>query len=52
MMVTTSSVISYQLRDIYSVVGATGMLLHINGKFTMGILNSSLLLRSLLLSIL
>jgi hypothetical protein len=41
---TTSSEISYHLRDIYTpYAGATGMLLHINGKFTMEKLNSSLL---------
>ena len=40
----TSSGISYHLRDIYTpYVSAAGMLLHINGKFTMRILKSSLL---------
>ena len=39
----TSSEISYHLRDIYSIyIYAAGMLLHINGKFTMGKLKSSL----------
>ena len=39
----TSSDISYHLRDIYSIyIYAAGMLLHINGKFTMGKLKSSL----------
>jgi hypothetical protein len=41
----TSSGISYHLRDIYSIyiyIYAAGMLLHINGKFTMGKLKSSL----------
>ena len=41
---TTSSRISYILRAIYTpYAGAAGMLLHINGKFTMGKLKSSLL---------
>jgi hypothetical protein len=39
----TSSRISYKLRDIYTpYAGAAGMLLHMNGKFTMGKLKSSL----------
>jgi hypothetical protein len=43
----TSSGISYQLRYIYIYIytpyaGAAGMLLHINGKFTVGKLKSSL----------
>ena len=38
---TTSSGISNQLRDIYP--GTAGMLLHINGKFTLGKLKSCLL---------
>ena len=39
---TTSSGISYQLRDIYSIyAGAAGMLLCINGKSTMGKLKTS-----------
>jgi hypothetical protein len=39
----TSSDISYHLRDIYSIyIYAAGMLLHINGKFTMRKLKSSL----------
>jgi hypothetical protein len=48
---TTSSGISYQLRYIYIVpyAGAAGMLLHINGKFTMGKLKSSLLSKSFVL---
>jgi hypothetical protein len=38
---TTSSGISYQLRDIYTpYAGVAGMLLHINRKFTMGKLKS------------
>ena len=41
---TTSSGISYHLRDIYTPYpGTAGMVLHINGKFTMGKLKSSLL---------
>jgi hypothetical protein len=43
-MGTTSSGISYQLRDIYiytPYAGAAGMFLHINGKFTLGKLKSS-----------
>ena len=40
----TSSDISYHLRDIYLIyIYVVGMLLHINGKFTMGKLKSSLL---------
>ena len=35
MIGTTSYGISYQLRDT-TYAGATGMLLHINGKFTIG----------------
>ena len=47
MIGATSSGISYHLRDIYSIyiyiyIYAAGMLLHINGKFTMGKLKSSL----------
>ena len=39
----TSSEISHHLRDIHSIyIYAAGMLLHINGKFTMGRLKSSL----------
>jgi hypothetical protein len=38
----TSSGISNQLRYIYPYACAAGMLLHINGKFTMGKLKSSL----------
>ena len=39
-----SSGISYHLREIYTpYAGAAGMLLHINGKFTMGKLKSSFL---------
>ena len=41
---TTSAGISDQPRDIYiPYAGAAGMLLHINGKFTMGKLKSFLL---------
>jgi hypothetical protein len=37
MIGTTSSGISHQLRDIYSIyAGTAGILLHINGKFTIG----------------
>jgi hypothetical protein len=36
MIETTSSGISYKLRDYISYAGAAGILLHINGKFTMG----------------
>ena len=38
MIGTTGSVISFQLRDIGSVLyaGAVGMLLRVNGKFTKG----------------
>jgi hypothetical protein len=37
MIGTTSSGISDQLRDIYTpYAGVAGMLLHMNGKFTMG----------------
>ena len=36
MIGTTSSGISYQLKDIYFISGAAGILLHRNGKFTMG----------------
>jgi hypothetical protein len=39
---TTNSGISYQLRDIYSICRSAGMLLYINGKFTMVKLKSSL----------
>ena len=46
MIRTTCSRISDQLRDMYSA----GMLLHINGKFTMGKLKSSLLSYSLALN--
>ena len=49
MIGATSSGISYHLRDIYSIyiyiyiyIYAAGMLLHINGKFTMGKLKLSL----------
>jgi hypothetical protein len=39
---TTNSGISYQLREIYiTYADAAGMLLNINGKFTMGKLKSS-----------
>jgi hypothetical protein len=42
---TTSSGMEYRIiREIYApYAGASGMLLHINGKFTMGKLKSSLL---------
>ena len=40
---TTSAGIAYQLRNIYTPYeSAAGILLHINGKFTMGILKSFL----------
>ena len=42
MIVTTISGMSYQLGDIYSICRYAGMLLHINGKFTMGKLKSFL----------
>ena len=43
MIGATSSGISYHLRDIYSInIYAAGMLPHINGKFTIGKLKSSL----------
>jgi hypothetical protein len=43
MIGTTISGISYQLRDVVPYADAAGMLLHVNGKFTLGKLKSSLL---------
>jgi hypothetical protein len=44
LIVTISTRMSYILRGIYTpYAGAAGLLLHINGKFTMGKLKSSLL---------
>ena len=43
MIGTTISGISYQLRDVVPYADVAGMLLNINGKFTLGKLKSSLL---------